>query len=384
MRTETREILDALAKTTVTSREEARGLPAAAYRSEELYALECEHIFRRDWICVGREELVERPGEFLSLELVGEPIVIVRDTHGTLHALSNVCRHRYMQLVEGCGSTEKFVCPYHGWTYRLDGSLAGAPHMTESRIFDRRACRLPEFRVESWLGFLFVNLDPTAEPLAPRHEAARERLAAHRLEEMRTTAAYDEIWNGNWKLSTENGLEQLHTQQLHPGTAESWSPASTSRVEPNGEVGSWLLNDLNIDALIAENPEFGALLQRGAAQLPVPDSHMFTGYNMHPNLYIDQLPGFCYWLSFLPQGPAATHVIGGALIYRDELERLGAAFRSDLAGWMEVINGEDAQATWRLQASLQSRHTTRGPLSLKEGSLLDFHQFLARRLTDAA
>ena len=189
MQPETRRLLDTLAKSIATPIEEARGLPPAAYTSEEFYELELEHLFRRDWICIGREEEALNPGDFFTFELAGEPLVVVRGRDGVLRALSNVCRHRYMQVVLDRGNASRLVCPYHGWNYNLDGTLIGATNMAESRILDRKNCRLPEIPLETWLGFVFVNLDSEAAPLAPSHQAASERLASLRLGEMRMPAA---------------------------------------------------------------------------------------------------------------------------------------------------------------------------------------------------
>ena len=377
----TRELLDTIAKSTSTPIEEARALPALAYVSEEVFQLEVEHIFRKEWLYVGREEQVAGPGDYLAFDLVGEPIVIVRDEAGTLHALSNVCRHRYMQLVEGQGHADKFVCPYHGWTYQLDGALAGAPHMTESRIFERRGCRLPEFRLETWLGSIFVNLDPQAEPFAPRHEAAFERLAPYRLDQMRIVAEIDEVWDGNWKLGFENGTETYHVSVLHANTVASWNPTSAGSSESGGEVGNWLLTDLDLDQIPEDSASFVGLIRRGGASLPERDRGLFIGYNIYPNLIVDINPGHCLWLSWLPIDATHVHVHGRVSVFPEEIEAGGEAFQSEQQEWMNAVNAEDAEATWRLQKAMASHHSVAGPLSVREENMLRFQRYLARRLT---
>ena len=117
MQAATRQLINTLAQSLSTPLEEARGLPPQAYLSEEFYELELEYLFRRDWVCVGREEEVAQTGDYFTMELAGEPLVIVRGADNRLRALSNVCRHRYMQVVMDRGNAARLSCPYHGWTY---------------------------------------------------------------------------------------------------------------------------------------------------------------------------------------------------------------------------------------------------------------------------
>jgi len=383
MERKTREVLDTLAKTLTTPIEETRALPPAAYTSEEVLDLEKEHIFRKEWLCIGREEQVAKPGDYLARDLVGEPVVVVRDAKGELHAFSNVCRHRYMQLVEGQGSTDKFVCPYHGWTYQLDGALAGAPHMNESRIFERRNCHLPEFRVETWLGFVLVNFDPDAAPLGPQHEAAAERLASLRLGEMRMVATIDEVWDGNWKLGVENGSENYHVPRLHAPTFGSWIDLGVTESElyDGREVGSWLFSDMQMDHVSEEAPEFAELIGRAAAGMPEPDAGRFTGYNLHPALIMDSFPGNCVWSVWLPIDATHTRQFGGVLVHPSEIEAGGDAFCAEHQAWTDKLNAEDYEATWRLQGGLRSRYSDPGPLSYAEGCVYYLQRFLAERLT---
>ncbi|MGH6955020.1 MAG: aromatic ring-hydroxylating oxygenase subunit alpha, partial [Alphaproteobacteria bacterium] len=158
------------------TRAPAQSLPPRCYTSPEFYALEVERILRREWLCVGRVEQVRAPGDYFSIDLMGEPLVVVRDQEGRIRALSRVCRHRAMLVVSGAGNARSFICPYHAWTYGLDGRLAGAPEMARTPGFDPSSCRLPEIPTELWEGFIFVNLGGDAQPLAPRLEGLARRL----------------------------------------------------------------------------------------------------------------------------------------------------------------------------------------------------------------
>jgi phenylpropionate dioxygenase-like ring-hydroxylating dioxygenase large terminal subunit len=208
-----------------------RALPPAAYVDPVFHALELEHVFRREWMCVGREDEFAATGDYLALDIAGEPVVVVRDGDGELRALSNVCRHRLHPLVgDGSGRVPRFTCPYHLWTYRLDGELTGAPTMAQTPGFDRAACALPRFRVETWLGFVFVNLDAAAQPLQPRLAGVEAVYANHGIADAVTVARYHAAWQGNWKLAVENGSESYHHIGLHGDSLEPCMPARGSFV----------------------------------------------------------------------------------------------------------------------------------------------------------
>ena len=118
-------------------------MPRSVYTSDEFLKAELEHVFARDWVSVGRASGLKTPGDYLAYELAGQPIIVLRDGEGQLRAMSNVCRHRMSTLVEGRGSARAIVCPYHGWTYNLDGSLRAAPAMSRNAASARTITGCP-------------------------------------------------------------------------------------------------------------------------------------------------------------------------------------------------------------------------------------------------
>jgi len=144
--------------------EQARAMPTSVYTSQDFLQRELENIFSKDWFCVGRASSLSKPGDYLTLDLAEQPIVVLRDSEGQLKAMSNVCLHRMSTLLEGRGNARSIVCPYHAWTYNLDGSLRGAPAMTLNDGFCKSQYKLPQIRCEEWLGWVFVtlNLDATS------------------------------------------------------------------------------------------------------------------------------------------------------------------------------------------------------------------------------
>lgn len=212
---------------------EVRGLDPGSYVSPETYAREVERIFHREWLCVGRVQDVKNPGDYVSFDLLGEPLVLVRDRAGEVRVLSRVCRHRAMVIVEGSGNARSFVCPYHAWTYRLDGQLAGAPEMHKTPGFDAKACRLPGPKTEIWEGFVFVNFDPEAPALTPRWAGLSRFFQNYRLAEQVPVRSFEFSCDWNWKVMCENFIEIYHHLGAHRLSLEPILPARLARNEPS-------------------------------------------------------------------------------------------------------------------------------------------------------
>ena len=210
-------------------------LPPAAYIEPAVFAAEVRTTFARDWVCVGRTDQIPEPGDYLSVDLVDQPLVITRSDDGELHALSRVCLHRAMPLVEGAGNARRLVCPYHNWTYELDGRLRAAPMMDGVTDFEPAQCRLPELRLETWNGFIFVNRDEQAQSLAPQLSGLTALVEDYGFADMRVvhTIAYDSPWN--WKILVENFMEAYHHIGTHRESLQPLYPARDSMVEDNGE-----------------------------------------------------------------------------------------------------------------------------------------------------
>ena len=138
---------------------DARAMPPSLYTSSEFHSREIESIFSKEWICVGRSSGLGKAGDYLTYDLAGQPVVVLRDQNGMLRAFSNVCLHRMSTLLEGSGNKNTIVCPYHAWTYGLDGRLRGAPFMTETTGFCKKDYVLPSIRCEEWLGWIYITLD---------------------------------------------------------------------------------------------------------------------------------------------------------------------------------------------------------------------------------
>jgi choline monooxygenase len=191
-------------------------LPAQVYTDPGVFAAEKEKIFAHTWQLVGHRRQVERPGDYFTIELVGEPLLIARGTDDRVRGFFNVCRHRAGPAAQGCGSRKVFRCLYHGWTYALDGSLLHSTEMEGVEGFRHDDFGLAPVRCEEWFNLVFVNLDPEAAPLLDTlgklpEQAGRFEFASMKLFERRT---YE--MKCNWKTYIDNYLEGFHLPTVHP------------------------------------------------------------------------------------------------------------------------------------------------------------------------
>ena len=206
----------------------ARGLPAAAYTSEAFLALEYERVFARSWVFAGLAHELARPGDAVPVSVAGRPVLLLRDGEGEVRAFHNVCRHRCLKLVDEPGNVGPAIqCPYHSWTYRLDGALHVAPYFggSDPRAvpdgFDRAAHGLLPVRTEIWHDWVFVNLSGDAPPIEDFVAPLQKHLGGFDLSRMKHVVTVDlgEI-AANWKLLMENFIEPYHVPFVHATTTE--------------------------------------------------------------------------------------------------------------------------------------------------------------------
>jgi phenylpropionate dioxygenase-like ring-hydroxylating dioxygenase large terminal subunit len=350
-------------------------LPPRCYTDAALYALEEERIFRREWLPLCRADQLREPGDYLALDLAGEPLVAVRGRDARIRVLSNVCRHRWMPLVAGAGRAKAFQCPYHLWSYGLDGALLGAPGMEGARRFDRAATRLPELRSEVWQGFVLVNLDGDgAAPLAPRLAALDARLARYRLGEMTTLATleYDSAWN--WKVMLENGAESYHHMGPHAATLEPLLPALRTQVPE--QAG---------DYAFARNPtRDGSPLPCFFEPLPglaAEERASLTLALVPPLLLLALQPDQAVALQILPDAVDRHRVRWW--ICAPEASRRAPDFEDRLAASRQVLDAihrEDMAACAAVQRGVRARAAAPGALSPLEAPVAHFHRWWLARM----
>ena len=220
---------------------DASTLPPMCYTSQEFYDLEQERIFTKEWLNVGRVDEVPNAGDYYTLTLLGEPLVVCRDEDGEIQVMSTVCRHRAAEVVEpGRGNLKHFACGYHLWTYSLKGNLVNAHAMEKTNDFDMSKICLAKLRVEIWEGFIFVNFDLNAEPLGPKLAPVAEKLKNYRLGDLRCRILEERDCPFNWKLLMDNFMEFYHVGGLHAGSHDPMPMHLSQAEDYNGTYAhSW-------------------------------------------------------------------------------------------------------------------------------------------------
>src|SRR6187200_258551 len=270
---------------------DGRTIPFDWYSDPAVLRLERDRIFRRTWQYAGRADQVAEPGAFFTCDLGGVPIVVVRDKEGGLRAFLNTCRHRGSLVCEGEGRRETLQCPYHAWTYGLDGALRAAPRSDREPGFDKTELGLVPVSVDSWGPFVFANPDSEAAPLAETLGELPQLVTASGLDLsslrflQRTSGEYE----ANWKICSENFLECYHCQVAHPG----FSAVVDTAVDAYG---------------LEESRRFST--QTGPLRAGAPEGDVPRGqfHFLFPNVTINVLPGPANVSigPILPAGPEHT------------------------------------------------------------------------------
>ncbi len=202
-------------------------LPSHLYIDPAVFELEKDKIFRAEWFPVARQDQLPNPGDYLVHDFFGDEIAVVRDKSGELHAFSNIRLHRACPILQGKGHIESSVvtCPYHKWSYELDGKLRGAPLMDQAVGFNTEGQKLRPVNLELWQGWIFLNVNPDASPLAPTLSELAGRFAPYDVENLVwvDSVKFDSPWN--WKIMVENFLESYHHIGVHPETLNPAFPA---------------------------------------------------------------------------------------------------------------------------------------------------------------
>ncbi|HEX4710806.1 aromatic ring-hydroxylating dioxygenase subunit alpha [Phenylobacterium sp.] len=367
-------------ESSVVELDRAETLPPACYTDAEIYAFEKEALFNHEWLCVGREDWVKEPGDYFTTQIIGEPIVVARARDGVVRAMSSVCQHRAMLVAEGKGNTRGFVCPYHHWVYGLDGKLVNAPAMDRTCDFDKKKVRLPEFKVETWLGFLFINFDPDAAPLAPRLTRVAEAVAGYDLANAESATIMTGQFAWNWKVMFENNNDGYHASKLHQGPLHDfvpselaifpeWSPQDAGFLRFNGT--------LHPDASF--NPTQRAVLPV-FPNLTELDRSRMTFANVPPTLSLVLTNDVAIYLILRATGPETMEQDTGILVAPGASEDPAFAHRLEMimtsAG---KIIAQDMHVDSLVQVGLRSRFAPRGRYSWQEGAQGQFNQWLVPR-----
>ncbi len=354
--------------------ETARAMPPGVYFSARLLDQEIERIFRRQWICVGRAGALPEPGDYLTYELAGQPILVIRGADGDVRAFSNVCLHRMSVLLQGCGRTTAIVCPYHAWSYGLDGTLRGAPQMRGRAGFRREDYRLPILRCETWLGWIYVTLDASLPPVGEHLAPLEALIGVYGMQDYVETFREEHVWDTNWKLLAENFMESYHLPKLHAATVGPHSKIEEMECPPGEEAFNyhWITKEatLPIGNAHPDNRRLQGEWRRRTALLAIYPTHLVT-----------LTPGYFWYLIVHPRGVGQVHMVfGGGLSPEFVADPAGAQHLATLKSLLDRVNEEDRRGVEAVYRGVQAPLARPGHLCALERPNYDFARYLAQRI----
>ena len=359
-----------------------RTLDREFYFSEEIFAREKERIFCREWIAAGREEDLPAAGDYLIVEVAGESVIVVRTRPGTLAAHYNVCRHRGSRLVpeDSRGSLGGFIrCPYHSWTYTLEGTLRTAPHLDEEEDFTKASLGLYPVGIESWGGFFFLHLTPAEASsrgygLLSQLGEVPERLRRYPLAELRSGRRIVYQVEANWKVLLENYNECYHCGPVHPELCRlvpafkqrGGSDLDWERGIPHRE-GAWTFT------------ESGTTSRQPFDGLNDDERTRHKGELVYPNFMVslsaDHVTAYTVW----PRTPGHTAIVCDFLFHPSEMA-LSGFDPADAVDFWDRVNRQDWAICENVQRGMQSRVFRHGYYAPMESASLDIRRYIKEKL----
>jgi phenylpropionate dioxygenase-like ring-hydroxylating dioxygenase large terminal subunit len=365
----------------ITDVAHAETLPAELYTSAEFFDFEREAVFMKEWLAVGRVERIPDAGDWFTVNLMGEPIIVLRSKEGDVRAMSAVCQHRAMQLCEGSGNDSTFKCAYHHWIFGQDGRLLGAQAMERTEGFDKADHGLPVLRVEEWMGFIFVNFDPDAAPLAPTLERYSPFLANYDLENAVCPSTFTlESMPWNWKVMFENFNDGYHATRLHQ-YVQDFCPSEMSAFpvpwDDDSNVIFRTAGYTHIDG--GFNATHRAIMEV-FPDLTDEERTRSTFALIPPMLCFGTAPDQCFFFLVRPTGPETIDVEIGYIFHPSSLEDPLFDEKCVLSdAGVQVFVRQDQDVTTSVQLGLRSRFAPRGRYSWQEESHVQFNRWIVQR-----
>jgi Rieske 2Fe-2S family protein len=365
-------------------------LPSSWYLQEEVFELEQEHIFSREWICAGREEQVPGPGDHRVLDVYGESILLLRNGDGRLRAFYNVCRHRGARLCPageqedsndrlplkgGVVGGRTIMCPYHAWTYDLDGRLQRAPHMREDMGFHLEDIHLHPVGCKTWGGFVFLHLTPEQAPDFEQHIAASASIfQRYPLADLRIGATLRYTVNANWKVICENYNECYHCGPVHPELCKVVPAFKTG----GGAGLDWDRGIPHRDGAVTFTAS-GTTSRRMFPGLNEDEQVRHKGDLIYPNLFISASSDHVAVFILQAQRAGQTTIDCHFLFETFEMDKPDFD-PSDAVDFWHLVNRQDWTICERVQQGMGARVHHQGFFSPMEDWNLDIRRYVSDRI----
>lgn len=296
--------------------EECETLPPFCYTSQTFFRREVERIFMKAWNFIGRADRIPNSGDYFAFDFVGVPVVVVRGSDGEVRAFANSCRHRGACVAVGEGNVRAFRCAYHSWAYGLDGTLLSAPEIDQTRNFDFAQYGLVPLRLEMWAGFMFLNFDTGAAPLAQWLGDLPQRLSSYRFEDMVCVRRKEYLLECNWKVYVENAMEAYHVPTVHRSTLQRQKGPPSQKQPTNGDwIALWKEHEGSRALLAGETgfPFIDGLEGQAAAG---------TWYPLiYPSTMFGATRDCMWWLELHPLSASQTRLIVGSAFPKKTVAR---------------------------------------------------------------
>jgi phenylpropionate dioxygenase-like ring-hydroxylating dioxygenase large terminal subunit len=356
-------------------------LPGWLYFDPEFFEAEKKAFLRAAPQVVCHESEIAKPGEWRSIDYLGESVIVIRGDDGRARAFSNVCRHRGSRLVDGTGGCAKVLtCPYHAWSYARDGRLVGVPHRHEYPGLRTEDHGLFPVALENWHGFLFITLEPGAPSVAEMMAPYESEVAPYGFEELRAIGRVTLRPRPlNWKTIADNYSDHLHIAVGHPGLTRLFE--RNDRIEANDHVD-------RMEGDLVEKPSANPSERAYQKFLPeaehLPSSHRrkWLYYKLFPNVAFDIYPDQVDFMQFLPVSGGETVIREISYALPDERREMTAA---RYLNWRinRRVNAEDTELITRVQLGMQTPSYEAGPLGTSEVCLRSFARKLRELIPEA-
>ena len=351
-------------KSVATFQPGAKTLPQRYFASPKIFTEELQRIFATNWVLVGHQSQLAEPGDYFLAEVGGESLIVAKDQRSTIRAFYNVCRHRGARLCEELnGHSAAIQCPYHAWTYALDGRLLGAPHMDETPGFNKAEYPLKPARLGLWEGFIFLNLAPKAfgASLEKCFEPLGGKFSHWNMAALRSAKRIEYDVRANWKLMFQNYSECYHCLGVHP---------ELSKISPSDSAENDLTEGPFLGGFMRINKDKSLTMSGNACALPVgnfgdDDFRFVFYYSIFPNMLLSLHPDYVMVHQLEPQSPERT------LIFCDWFFNPEAFERSDFdpddaVKFWDIVNKQDWHVCELSQKGISSRAYKPGPYSARE------------------